>query len=174
LSHSGVDLRRETLRIKIREIALDRPRFGYRRSTDLLNRHGLKVSKNTIWSLYREECLGIKKFTRQAAKRAARIRIIPPPAKMTNERWSIDFIYDRLSNGATVRGLSVLDQFSRKCLAVSFAQSFNGSRATEVLDTVAQRIGQYPKMITLDNGPEFTGLVFDEWAKTRGIHLDFS
>ena len=173
-SNERIYQRREWLRTKVKEIALNRPRFGYRRITVLMKRDGIKVSKNTVWSIYREESLGIKKLTRQAAKRASRMRIVPSPATAPNERWSIDFIYDHLTSGFRIRGLSVIDQFSRKCLGVDFCKSYNGLQVTEALDSIAVRIGQYPKIITLDNGPEFTGLVFDEWARKHGVHLDFT
>jgi putative transposase len=132
------------------------------------------VSKNTVWRIYREECLGIKKVTRQAAKKVAKIRILPPPAVRVNERWSIDFIYDHLTNGTRIRGLSVIDQYSRRCLDVPFAKRFTAADVVETLDQIAQNVGQYPKMITSDNGPEFTGLVYDEWTRKNGVLLDYA
>ena len=78
--------KREWLRSKVREMALSRPRFGYRRIALLLQKKAMILSKNTVWSAYREECLGIKKLRRRAANRALRIRIIPPFAVAKNER----------------------------------------------------------------------------------------
>jgi putative transposase len=166
-------LRTEQLRILIRELAHDRPRFGYRRITVMLRRNGYRVSKNTVFRIYQREGLGLKKVSRKCAKRLAKSRVKPSPATMPNQRWSIDFIFDHLANGTRYRSLSVIDQFSRKCLGVVPRIRFNGADVTQTLDEIAGLVGGYPKSITSDNGSEFTGLVYDEWTKRNGIHPDF-
>ena len=67
----------------------------------------------------------------------------------------------------------MIDQFSRKCLGIPFRKSFRSTDVTGCLDLIAKKAGGYPKIITSDNGPEFTGLVFDEWARKNGVRLDF-
>jgi putative transposase len=158
--------------MRIREIAQDRPRFGYRRITVILRRRGIRVSKNTVFRIYQEEALGLKKVTRKR-KRLSKLRVIPPPACRPGERWSIDFVTDKLVSGRYFRALCVVDQFSRKCLGVIARESYSGTAVANVLDDIARKSGGHPGMITLDNGPEFTGVVFDSWARDRKVSLDF-
>lgn len=128
--------RTEHLRILIRELAHDRPRFDYRRITVMLRRNGYKVSKNTVFSIYQKEGLGLKKVSRKCAKRLAKSRVKPSAATCPNQRWSIDFIFDHLANGVRYRSLSVIDQFSRKFLGVIPRIRFNGSDVTQALDEI--------------------------------------
>jgi putative transposase len=160
------------LKQKIREVAGSRPRFGYRRITVMLRRQGFKVGKDRVYRIYREEGLNLRKQPRKR-KRLAHTRIAPPPASMPGERWSIDFISDRLVSGKTFRSLCVIDQYTRKCLAVVPKTNYPSTEVTKVLDRIAQTCGSYPKSITVDNGPEFRGLHFDEWASKHRVSLDF-
>jgi putative transposase len=164
--------RHDFLRQKIRDIAGDRPRFGYRRITIMLRRQGIRVGKNTVFKIYRDLGLGLK---RKVPKRKflARARVCPPPASKVGQRWSIDFISDRLDSGRPFRSLCVIDQFSRKCLGIYPSHTFPARHVVACLDQVAARYGAYPASITLDNGPEFTSLVFDAWAAEHRIGLGF-
>ncbi len=138
----------------------------------MLHRQGIQVSKNTVFLLYKELGLGLMK-NRKKNKRLARVRIIPAVAKRPGERWSIDFISDRIATGQAFRSLCVVDQYSRKCLGIRASPTYPASLVTMCLDEIAAENGHYPESITLDNGPEFTGLVFDSWAAEHNISLDF-
>jgi putative transposase len=162
----------EFLRSKIREIAGERPRFGYRRVTVMLNRQGIKVGKDRVYRIYSEEGLNLKKQPRKR-KRLSFTRVTPPPATKPGERWSIDFITDRETNGRPFRCLAVIDQYSRKCLGVVAKHRYPATDVTKVLDRIAFESKGYPKCITLDNGPEFRGLEFDLWASENRVSLDF-
>ena len=96
-----------------------------------------------------------------------------PPATKPGERWSIDFITDRETNGRPFRCLAVIDQYSRKCLGVVAKHRYPATDVTKVLDRIAFESKGYPKCITLDNGPEFRGLEFDLWASENRVSLDF-
>jgi putative transposase len=162
----------EFLRMKIREIAGSRPRFGYRRITVMLRREGIKVGKDRVYRIYLEEGMNLNKKGKKR-KRLSFTRVTPVPATKPGERWSIDFISDRLTDGRHFRSLTVVDQYSRKCIGVIARYSFPAHEVTAALDKLAKDVGVYPQSITLDNGPEFRGLVFDLWANDREINLDF-
>ena len=158
------------LRMRLRELAMARPRFGYRRLTVLLQREGWRVGRHRILRLYQLEELGIRTKRRRRCVAQARAPLDAPTRR--NERWCIDFVTDTLANGDRFRALTVLDMFSRESLTIHLARSLPASAVTAALDRVIlQRVK--PKAITLDNGTEFTSRHFDAWAFANEIHLDF-
>ena len=157
--------------MRLRELAMARPRYGYRRLYILIRRDGWKVNHKRVFRVYREEGLQVRTVRRR--KKATRhLRILPPNPTRPNERWTIDFVSDALSNGRKIRALTVLDIFTRECLAIEVAHSIPSARVTEVLDGLIG-LRKKPMLITLDNGTEFTCNHFDAWAYARKIHLDF-
>ncbi len=128
--------RDDYVRMCIRDQALSRPRFGYRRITVMLKNQGMRIGKNRVYRIYRNECLQLTKQTRHL-KRRARSRVAPPPATYPNERWSIDFIHDRTADGRPFRTLCVIDQFSRKCLGAFCERSYPASKVVDVLDSIS-------------------------------------
>lgn len=106
-------------------------------------------------------------------KTASELRIQVPDAQRFNQQWAMDFMSDALYNGRKIRLLTLIDEFSRECLAVEVDTSINGVRVTNVLNRVAANHG-LPEMIKVDNGPEFIGKALDAWAYQRGIRLQFS
>ena len=102
------------LRHRLGELAAARPRFGYRRLCVLLRREGWAVNQKRVYRIYREEGLEVRTKKRRR-KRASHVRLLVPPAQRPNERWSMDFVTDRLESGRSFRVLTVLDQFSREC-----------------------------------------------------------
>jgi putative transposase len=157
--------------MRLRELAGARPRWGYRRLHILLRREGWLVNHKKVLRLYREEGLMLR-IRRRKRKLASWVRVPPPGPSRPNERWTLDFVSDALSDGRRMRILTVLDVMSRESLAVEAATSFPSTRVTLVLDRLMARKGK-PSMITLDNGTEFTGRHFDAWAYRNGIRLDF-
>ena len=158
------------LRARIREIAMSRPRYGYRRVHVLLRREGWEVNSKRVLRLYREEGLSIR--TKRKRKSASHVRVPLPQATDRNQRWSIDFVADRLADGRAYRVLTAVDQKTRESLVLEVAFSLPSKRVTEALDSVIARRGK-PQAITIDNGTEFTCHHFDAWAFARGIVLDF-
>jgi putative transposase len=158
------------LRLKLKEIAYARPRYGYRRLTILLKREGWPVNHKRVHRIYREEGLMVR--TKMCKKRAAQWRLRPLPALCVGERWSIDFMADQLADGRRFRVFTAIDNVSRECVAIEVGVSLPAGVVTEALDR-AIRARCKPQTITLDNGTEFTSNHFDRWAYGHGIGLDF-
>lgn len=156
--------------MRLRELALARPRYGYRRLTILLRREGWPVNAKRVYRLYREE--GLKVRVKRRKKLASHARVRPPAAARVNERWSMDFVADSLSDGQRIRVLTIIDSFTRECLALKVAKSLPSQSVTETLNRVIKHRGA-PRTIQVDNGTEFTSNHFDAWAYLRGIDVDF-
>ena len=105
-------------------------------------------------------------------KLASGVRVKPPCASRVNERWTMDFVSDALADGCRIRVLTLIDSFTRECLAIRVAHSLPAQAVTDALDEVIATRGQ-PETIQVDNGSEFTSNHFDAWAYLRGIDLDF-
>lgn len=133
---------------------------------------GRKVNHKRVYRLYKQEGLELRLATRKK-KRAALPRVPCPPATAPNERWSVDFVSDRLADGRAFRILALVDNVSRVSPALEADFGLTGRRVTEVLDRAAALYG-LPKAIQVDNGPEFSGKELDAWAYRRGVNLCFS
>ena len=158
------------LRLRLKELAYARPRYGYRRLTTLLQREGWPVNHKRVHRIYREEELMVR--TKRRKRRVAEVRVKLPPAIQVGERWSIDFVSDQLADGRRFRVLTAVDHVSRECVCLRAAQSLPSQAVTEALDEAMDIYGQ-PEAITMDNGTEFACNHFDQWAYRRGIQLDF-
>lgn len=154
------------LRSRLREIAMQRRRFGSPRLTVMLRREGFKINHKRVERIYAEEGLQVRKRKKRRQTAAPRV-VIPAPTK-PNERWSMDFVSDALYDGRKFRCLTVVDDLSRECPMIVVDFSLPGHR-------VAQELGGtgLPAVIVCDNGPEFTGSAMDRWAHARGIKLAF-
>jgi putative transposase len=158
------------LRMRLKELAYARPRYGYRRLTTLLQREGWPVNHKRVHRIYREEELMVR--TKRRKRRTAEVRVKLLPATQVGERWSIDFVSDQLADGRRFRVLTAVDHVSRECVCLRAAQSLPSQGVTEALDEAMDILGQ-PEAITMDNGTEFACNHFDQWAYRRGIQLDF-
>jgi len=158
------------LRMRLRELAAARPRFGYRRLWVLLRREGWSVNHKRVYRLYREDGLFVRSKGRK--KRAARERVTSPAPTGPNQRWAIDFVSDVTASGRRLRVFTAIDVFSRECVALQVAPSMRSADVTRYLNHAIARRAT-PESITLDNGTEFTCNHFDQWAHARGVRLDF-
>ena len=154
---------------RLRELAEARRRYGYRRLTVLLQREGWAVNHKRVHR-HRKEELGVR--TKKRKKRAAHLRVVPELPTAPNQRWCMDFVYDRLEDGHYFRTLNVVDVFTRECLAIHAGRKLSGVVVSKVLDEIGTSRG-YPKEITVDNGTEFFSQAMDQWAYRRGVKLDF-
>ena len=143
----------EVLRHRLRELAGMHVRYGYRRLTVLLRREGWHVNAKRIYRLYREEELIVR--TKQRRKMARRRPVPSGVASRPNQRWSMDFVSDRLADGRSFRILTVVDQFTRECVALEADRSMTGMKVAQVLDRVKPERDGLPESITVDNGSEF-------------------
>jgi len=101
----------------------------------------------------------------------------PPqnPGRFTpNQSWSLDFVSVALFDGKKFRALTVVDNFTRECLAIEVGQSLTGEDVVRVLSKVCNHREEHPIRIQADNGPEFISLALDKWAYESGVTLDFS
>lgn len=158
------------LRLRMKELAAVRVRFGYRRLHVLLQREGWCVNHKRVYRLYGEENLAVR--TKKRKKIASVGRTPQGPAQRLNEQWSMDFVQDRTEDGRSLRVLTVVDNFSRECLALEADRSLNGERVAATLEQVARQRG-YPQSIRVDNGTEFYSKAMDQWAYRRGVQLAF-
>jgi putative transposase len=160
------------LRMRIREIAQARVRYGYRKILVLLNREGWKVGKTLVQRLYQEEGLVLKqrpkRRRRAAERRPERVRTTE-----VNQAWSVDFVADQLRDGRRFRALTIVDVFTRESLAIQVGQSLKGTDVVEVLNRL-RIAGRWPKILFCDNGAEFTSQIMDLWAYQNGVKIDFS
>lgn len=161
----------EVLTKRIREIAAVRVRFGYRRICVLLKREGWSVNRKRVHRLYRLEGLQVR--MKKGKKRASHVRVPPEDqAKRADERWSMDFVTDRLENGAYFRILTVVDQFTRECVVLKAGRSLKGADVARFLSGAVER-RRPPRTITVDNGSEFYSREMDAWAYRHKVELDF-
>jgi putative transposase len=159
------------LRTRLRELAAEKRRYGYRRLHVLLCREGFEVNHKCVERIYREEGLSVRKRKR---KRAAGVRVEAwAPATGPDQRWSLDFVHDALWWGRKLRMLTVVDTYTREALAIEVDTSIGGQRVARVLDRVISERGAQPEEIVMDNGPELTSRALDHWAYSRGVQLRF-
>jgi putative transposase len=163
---------RAELRIRLRDLAAARVRYGYRRLHVLLKREGYSANHKLVYRLYVEEGLGIR---RRSPRRRKSVQIRPERslAQRTNESWSMDFMSDQLFNGQRFRLLTLVDNFSRESLAVEVGQRLTGDDVVRALERVSGARGA-PETIRVDNGPEFISRSLDLWAYWNGVKLAFS
>jgi putative transposase len=159
------------LRMRLRELAAARVRYGYRRLHVLLRREGWPVNSKRVYRLYQLEGLALRR--RSKKKRVTLPRTSLPAAAQSGERWSLDFVADQLADGRRFRALTIVDNVSRVSPAIEVDFSLPGSRVVAVLERISQLWGA-PKRIAVDNGPEFISKALDEWAYGNGVQLEFS
>jgi len=158
------------LRVRLRELAEQRRRFGCPRLHVMLKRESLVINHKRTERIYREERLSLRLKKRRRKVAVLRVRL--PQAEHADERWSMDFVADSTLAGRRFRALAIVDDYSRECPAIEVNSSIPGTKVVEVLEGLAETRG-LPEVITVDNGPEFAGKTLDEWAYRRGIKLNF-
>jgi putative transposase len=160
------------LRMRIREIALARPRYGATRITVLLRREGWRVNKKRVHRLYCLEGLQVRMRVRRRKHQALQRGPAPVPTG-AGQRWSMDFIHDALIDGRPFRVLTVVDQWSRQSPLLEVAGALSGRAVVDAFERRV-RTAQLPKSITVDHGTEFTSKALEAWAFYRGVALDFT
>jgi putative transposase len=152
------------LRQRLRELAQERRRFGYRRLGWLLAREGHAMNSKKLYRLYREEKLMVRR--RGGRKRALGTRAPMVLPLTINQRWSLDFVSDTLSDGRRFRILAIVDDFSRECLTLVVDTSLGGVRVVRELERLGLERGT-PQIIVSDNGTELTSVAVLRWAIDR-------
>ncbi|MBB5365731.1 DDE-type integrase/transposase/recombinase [Deinococcus humi] len=153
---------------RLRALASERPRFGYRRLHLFLKRDELPINLGRV---YRAESLAVRWKVRR--KLAMGERQKKPVVSAANQRWSLDFMSDQLASGQRFRVLNVVDHFTRECLAMHVGVSITGHDVVRELAAVVRFRGR-PQAIITDNGPEFVGKALDLWTHETGITYLFT
>jgi putative transposase len=165
--YQGVRPDEVALRERLKALAQERRRFGYRRLHVLLRREGHAVNRKRVQRLYCEEQLTVRR--RGGRKRAMGTRrpMVTPLAP--DQRWSLDFLSDQLTDGRRFRILAVVDDCTRECLALVADTSISGRRVARELDDIIRRRGQRPDTIVSDNGTELTSNAILGWTDETGV-----
>ena len=158
------------IRQRLRDLAGERRRFGYRRLGVLLAREGMTMNPKKLYRLYREEGLSVRR--RRGRKRATGTRAPMTIPQAPNQRWSLDFVADVLSWGRRFRVLAVVDDFTREALALVADTSIGGLRVTRELDTLILHRGR-PAMIVSDNGTELTSRAVLDWTNRTTVEWHY-
>jgi putative transposase len=157
------------LRERLRALAGERRRFGYRRLHELLRREGFVANHKLVHRLYQEEKLAIRRRGRQKRGLGGVLAGSWCPVA-ANQRWSLDFTEDCLANGRRFRTANLKDDCTRECPAIAVDFSLPGQRVVGMLEDVARERG-HPDMLVVDNGPELRGRDLDRWAHDHGVRL---
>jgi len=163
----------DQLRMRVKEIAEVRIRYGFWRIFTLLRREGWRDNHKRVYRIYKQEGLNLRSKRPRRSKSAAH-RMERPEVSTIADCWSMDFVCDQLFDGRRFRALTIVDNYSRKCLEIRTGQSLKGPDVVQVMDQLKHKLGFTPKRIQVDNGSEFISKVLDQWAYENGSTLDFS
>jgi len=161
------------LRSRVREIAVTRIRYGHWRIYTLLRREGWKDNHKRVYRVYKEEGLNLRS-KRPRRNKAAAHRLERPENNSLYKCWSMDFVSDALFDGRKFRALTIVDNFSRECLAIVPGQSLRGMDVVKALEKIKDERGLVPERIQTDNGSEFISKEMDRWAYENNVTMDYS
>lgn len=160
----------EKLIKRLKKLAAERPRFGYRRLHRILVREGWRLNRKKVYRIYKKLGLQVRrKRRRQVARPSRKPKVIPT---RVNEAWSMDFMSDALVDGRKIRIFNVVDDLSREAVTMEVDTSLPAARVIRALNRAIEERSK-PNRIMMDNGPEFTSNALDAWAYERGIELHF-
>jgi len=163
---------RVALARRIEALAGSHPRYGYRRIWALLNREGWSVNKKTVRRHWRRSGLKLAGPRANPQPRrphgqdanACHVR----PSRGKDDVWTWDFIFDRTSDGRSLKWLSLVDEYTRECLALEARRGMTAEEIQVILAEVAARRGGPPHRVRSDNGPEFAALAVRSWLESTG------
>ncbi len=158
------------LRERLREIAWRHKRYGYRRALALLRRDHLKVNHKRVHRLWKE--IGLQCPVRRKRKRSQHSGSVSQEATHPNHVWTYDFVLDRTSDSRTLKILTLVDEFTRECLAIKVERRLPAKAVIEVLQRVFSERG-VPEYLRSDNGPEFIAKAIQRWLKQRRVQTHY-
>jgi len=161
------------LRSRVREIAVTRVRYGHWRIYTLLRREGWRDNHKRVYRVYKEEGLNLRS-KRPRRNKAAAHRLERPENNSLHKCWSMDFVSDALFDGRKFRALTIVDNYSRECLAIVPGQSLRGLDVVMALEKIKEERGLVPERIQTDNGSEFISKEMDRWAYENNVTMDYS
>jgi len=151
---------------RMRALAAQYPRYGYRRIRIFLDRDGYRMSPGRAWRLWQAARLQVPR--KRPRKRIAAARPRPQAPSGPNQVWSYDFVFDRCANGQQLKCLTVTDEFTKEGLAIDVASRMRSPRVIEVLACLVSERGA-PAFLRSDNGPEFVSKALLSWIVAHGI-----
>jgi putative transposase len=154
----------------MRTLAGQYPRYGYRTIRIFLDRQGHVMSADRMYRLWRQAQLQVPK--KRPRRRVATSRPRPLPPTAVNHVWAYDFVFDTCADGRTLKCLTVLDEFTRECLAIDVAGGIRSGRVIEVLTQLVSVHGA-PQFLRSDNGPEFVATAILRWLHAAQIETAF-
>ena len=157
------------LLIRLKELAAQQSAYGYLLLHGLLKAEGLVVNKKRTYRIYTEERLQVRTKRRKKLNRPRQPLEVPLEI---NQRWSMDFVSDQLSNGRRFRVLNVVDDYSREMVGQLISVSISGRQVARFIDQLCEERGK-PKKVICDNGTEFTSKAMFFWSKESGVSLGF-
>ena len=151
------------------ELARSRPRFGYRRVGGLLRQEGWRAGLSRVFRLWQRE--GLKVPVKKRKRRrlgSSENGCHRQAAAAPNDVWALDFVFDRTTSGSPLKWLSIVDEYTRECLALKVGR---GITSEDVIDTLAELLAMrgVPKHIRCDNGPEFVANALRQWLSHVGV-----
>lgn len=155
---------------KIKTIAYEKRRFGYRRIHIMLKRENIVINHKKVFRIYKK--LGLKVLKRSGRKKALGTRGNFLKAKYKNHKWSLDFVHDALVDGRKIRLLTIIDEYTKECLQIAVDTSLNGRRVVKELEKLIKERGK-PEMITSDNGTEFTSNYLLRFCSEKSINWHY-
>ena len=158
-----------SVRLRLRELASQYPRYGYLMLHSLLKAEGLVINRKHTYRLYTEESLQVRTKKRKKLTRPRQPMEVPTT---TNQRWSMDFVSDQLSNGRRFRVLNIVDDYSREMVGQLVAVSISGRQVSRFLNQIIEE-REKPAQIICDNGTEFTSKAMFFWSKESSVKLGF-
>jgi putative transposase len=167
---SKLDKKDSPALVAMRRLARLYPRFGYRRIAILLRREGHPMSFDRAWRLWKKAELQVPKKRKRRRPAASRPRPLPPQQR--NAVWAYDFVFDRCANGQTLKCLTVVDEYTRKCLAIDVAARIRSARVIDQLSRLISIHGA-PRYIRSDNGGEFVSKAILKWLTDNRINTAF-
>ena len=162
----------DALQLRIKEIALKRIHYGFRRVHAVLRREGWAIGIDRLRRLYRLEGLNVRPKQRKR-RRSDVQRDVAMVALGPNEVWSMDFMHDRFADGSAYRLLTIVDVYTRECVALHADRCLSSADVIEVLNAAIRRRGK-PRALRCDNGSGFASIAVDQWAYWNDIKIDFS
>ena len=152
---------------RLSELASEHPRFGYRRIHALLKREDFNVNLKCVYRLWKQQNLSLPKKRPRKTRAMATVGIVPK-AEKPNQVWTYDFVFDQSLSGKSLKMLTLIDEFTRECLAVEVGVSIKSERVRQILQRVCFQRGM-PEVIRSDNGSEFIGKSVGDWLEKNGI-----
>jgi transposase InsO family protein len=157
---------------RIEKLAGAHPRYGYRRIWALLRREGWSINKKAAHRLWKVSGLKLAGPRSKPKKRASHGQgkngCHLEPSRGRDDVWTWDFIFDRTSDGRSLKWLSLIDEYTRECLSLEARRVMTAEEIREILADVARRRGSMPLRVRSDNGPEFAASAVRSWLEASG------